>query len=123
MIRNIATAAVYVEDQARALLYWTRQVGFEVHREMPMGPHASWIEVGPRGGESCLVLYPKSMMEDWAERKPLSSCEDVQETYREMRHRGVPFSQEPRNMPWGPFAIFIDPEGNSFGPRGRSQAR
>ena len=40
MIQKIATAAVYVEDQQKALAFWTDQVGFEVHREMPMGPDA-----------------------------------------------------------------------------------
>ncbi len=64
MIQTIATAAVYVEDQQKALAFWTQQVGFEVHREKPMGPDASWIEVGPAGAASCLVLYPRSMMED-----------------------------------------------------------
>jgi lactoylglutathione lyase len=120
VIRKIATAAVYVADAEKAVLYWTRQVGFEVHREMPMGPHARWIEVGPRGAESCLVLYPKAMMEDWAERKPsiVFECEDIHKTHAEMRDRGVQFAQEPKEMPWGPFAIFVDPEGNWFGLRG-----
>jgi lactoylglutathione lyase len=87
-----------------------------------MGRHASWIEVGPRGAESCLVIYPKSMMEDWAERKPsiVFACEDVQKTYEVMHERGVQYTQEPKDMPWGPFAIFVDQEGNWFGLRGHS---
>jgi lactoylglutathione lyase len=122
MITKIATAAVYVEDQQKAVQFWTQQVGFEVHREHPMGPHASWIEVGPGNAQSCLVIYPKSIMQDWAERKPsiVFECEDVQSTYRELRDRGVQFTQEPKDMPWGPFAIFIDPDGNSFGLRGQT---
>jgi lactoylglutathione lyase len=48
MIRKIATAAVYVDDQHKAVEFWTKQIGFEVHRQQPMGPQGSWIEVGPR---------------------------------------------------------------------------
>lgn len=125
MIRSIATAAVYVGDQRKAVEFWTKQVGFEVHREKPMGPQASWIEVGPSGAESCLVIYPRSMMEDWAQRKPsiVFACDDIQETYEEMRGRGVDFTQPPKEMPWGPFAIFVDPDGNWFGLRGRLTSR
>ena len=36
-----------------------------------------------------------------------------------MAGRGVEFSQEPKEMPWGKFAIFLDPEGNWYGLRER----
>ena len=119
LIRKIATAAVYVEDQRKAVEFWTKQVGFRVHREKPMGPQMSWVEVGPPDAESCLVIYPKSMMEDWADRKPsiVFECEDIQKTFVGMRDRGVRFTQEPKALPWGPFAIFRDDEGNSYGLR------
>jgi predicted enzyme related to lactoylglutathione lyase len=119
MIQKIATAAVYVEDQQQALSFWTEQVGFEVRREMPMGPDARWIEVGPAGATSCLVLYPRSMMGDWAQRKPsiVFECASLQQTFEELRGRGVRFTQEPTAMPWGPFAIFEDTDGNWYGLR------
>jgi hypothetical protein len=47
MIRKIATAAVYADDQRKAVEFWTKQAGFKVHREKAMGHQASWIEVGP----------------------------------------------------------------------------
>ena len=119
MIAAIATVAVYVEDQERALAFWTRQVGFTVHRTRSMGPAGSWIEVGPRDGTSCLVLYPKAMMPDWAERKPsiVFRCDDVERTYHELADRGVHFSQPPRKMAWGLFASFKDVDGNELGLR------
>ena len=103
MIRKIATAAVYVDDQRKAVEFWTKQVGFKVHREKAMGHQASWIEVGPPDAESCLVIYPKSMMQDWAERKPsiVFKCENIQQTFAAMRDLGVKFAQEPKAMPWG----------------------
>ena len=120
MIAKIATAAVYVDDQQAAQKFWTEQVGFSVHRKQLMGPQGDWLEVGPKGAESCLVIYPKAMMEDWAERKPsvVFECENMQETHREMASRGVEFTQEPEKMPWGMFAIFNDLDGNWFGLKG-----
>ena len=117
---KIATVAVYVENQEEALKFWTEKVGFVVHRSQPMGPNPSWLEVGPEGAESCLVIYPKSMMKDWAERIPyvVFECEDIQRKYEEMTSRGVTFTQEPKEMAWGSFAIFLDTERNWFGLRG-----
>ena len=120
MISKIATAAVYVDDQPAALSFWTEQVGFEVRSRQSMGPSGEWLEVGPKGAESCLVVYPRSMMEDWAERKPsiVFECDDIQSTYEGMSSRGVVFTQEPEAMLWGKFAIFEDLDGNWFGLKG-----
>jgi lactoylglutathione lyase len=43
--------------------------------------------------------------------------EDIRKTFEEMRDRAVQFTQEPKEMPWGPFAIFLDPDGNWYGLR------
>lgn len=123
MIGKIATFAVYVTNQDKAVQFWGEQVGFEIRRDLPMGPEARWIEMAPPGAESRIVIYPKSMMEDWAERKPtmVFECDDIVKTHREMAARGVEFSQEPKEMPWGMFAIFLDPEGNWYGLREASK--
>ncbi len=119
MIAKIATAAVYVEDQQAALRFWTEAVGFSVHRSQSMGPEAEWLEVGPPGAESCVVIYPKAMMGDWEERRPsiVFECNDIRGAFEAMSSRGVEFTQEPTDMAWGPFAIFRDPDGNEFGLR------
>jgi predicted enzyme related to lactoylglutathione lyase len=59
------------------------------------------------------------MMQDWAERKPsiVFECDDVQKKYEQLSGRGVVFTQQPKRLPWGLFAIFMDTEGNWFGLR------
>lgn len=116
-IERIRTAAVYVSDQEQAVRFWTEKVGFELRDEKPMGPHARWIEIAPHGAESCLVIYPRALMKDWAERKSsiVFACRSVAATYELLRSRGVEFAQEPTAMPWGNFAAFVDPDGNWFG--------
>jgi predicted enzyme related to lactoylglutathione lyase len=119
---RIATVAIYVENQDVAMRFWTEQVGFTVRRQQPMGPQAAWIEVSAPGAESALVIYPRAMMADWAERKPsvVFDCEDIHATHARLAARGVHFTQPPKDMPWGLFAIFLDPEGNWFGLRQRT---
>ena len=46
--------------------------------------------------------------------------DDINETHKELAARGVPFSQEPADMAWGPFATFQDLDGNEFGLRQRT---
>ncbi len=116
MIGNIKTVAIYVADQEVAERFYTEQLGFEVRRRQAMGADASWLEMAPPGGESRVVLYPRSLMKDWAERKPsiVFGCEDVAAEHRTLSERGVVFTQEPAPMPWGTFAAFRDPDGNEF---------
>jgi lactoylglutathione lyase len=116
MIKQIATVAVYVKDQDKALQFWTEQVGFTVHADHPMGPNGRWIEVGPANAETKLVLYPQAMMPNWAELKPsvVFVCDDITATYERMKQNGVQFQGEPNKMPYGTFAIFKDLDGYEY---------
>jgi hypothetical protein len=100
MITTIATVAVYVEDQQKSVDFWTRQVGFRVHSSQSMGPEGSWIEVGPAESTACLVLYPKQIMPDWAERKPsvVFNADDMERSYAEMT--AAASSSPSRRRPW-----------------------
>jgi predicted enzyme related to lactoylglutathione lyase len=117
MIGAIKTVGIYVEDQQRAVEFYTEKLGFTVRRSLPVGPNANWIEVSPPGAESSLVLYPRSMMENWAELKPsvVFHCSDVEETCRQLEAAGVSITMPPTPLPWGTFAKFADPDGNEFG--------
>lgn len=116
MFKRISTVGVYVENQEAALRFWTEKVGFELRRNTPMGPGSAWVEVAPPGAETCLVIYPKSMMPNWSEMKPsiVFECADIQQAFETMKERGVEFLEEPRAMSWGTFARFRDEDGNEF---------
>lgn len=117
MIGPIKTIGIYVEDQAKSVEFYTEKLGFEVRKSIPMGPDANWIEVSPPGAETCLVLYPKSMMTNWAQLKPsvVFQCPDVEDTCLLLKSRGVSITMNPTQMGWGMFAMFVDPDGNEFG--------
>jgi lactoylglutathione lyase len=117
MIGPIKTVGIYVADQAKSVEFFTGKLGFEVRRSIPMGPDANWIEVSPPGAQTSLVLYPKSMMTNWAELKPsvVFHCRDVQETCLQLSAQGVEIKMNPTQLGWGMFATFLDPDGNEFG--------
>jgi predicted enzyme related to lactoylglutathione lyase len=117
MITRLKTQTVYVADQDKALAFYRDALGFEVRRDASMGPAGRWIELAPKGAESCLVLFPKSMMEDWDKRAPsiVFACADTVATCDELRRRGVELRKQPQKMGWGTFASFLDPDGNELG--------
>jgi lactoylglutathione lyase len=117
VIRNLKTLAVYVADQEKSLAFYRDQVGFEVRRDLPMGPLGRWIEVAPPGAESSIVLYPKAMMPDWDKRIPsiVFACDDTVATCAELVKRGVGLVKQPQKMAWGTFASIADLDGNELG--------
>jgi predicted enzyme related to lactoylglutathione lyase len=42
------------------------------------------------------------------------TVDDIQKTFEELKSRGVEFSQEPTQQPYGIDAGFRDPSGNAF---------
>ena len=72
MINKIGKITVYVDDQEQAKDFWLNKMGFVLKFEQPMGPNASWIEVGPSDDEfTTLVLYSKAAMEQQNPSDPL----------------------------------------------------
>jgi predicted enzyme related to lactoylglutathione lyase len=42
------------------------------------------------------------------------TCDDIEQTHRDLAERGVRFPMPPTEMPWGSWAMFEDPEGTRF---------
>lgn len=120
MIKNVATIALYVEDQQKAKQFWTSKAGFVVVAEHPMGPGAYWLEVAPPQAQTRFVLYPKAMMQGHESMKAsvVFECDDVLATYEQMKANGVVFVDEPKQMQWGTFVQFKDEDGHEFLMRG-----
>jgi predicted enzyme related to lactoylglutathione lyase len=117
MITKASTAGIYVSDQDQALDFYTNKLGFEKLTDEPMGSDARWIEVAPAGAQTRLVLYTPPGQEDriGTFSNVIFSCDDMNSTYQELKGRGVEFSENPSEQPWGIWAQFKDPDGNEFG--------
>ncbi|OLS33553.1 VOC family protein [Bacillus sp. MRMR6] len=119
MINKIGKISVYVHNQEEAKEFWLQKLGFVLKLEQPMGPNASWIEVGPSDNEfTTLILYSKSAMEQQQPSKVahpsvLFSTTDIELAYEEMQQKGVKVGEMLR-MPFGTMFTFYDQDGNEY---------
>ena len=122
MALRINVTSVMVDDQRKALAFYTGVLGFVKKTEIPMG-EVSWLTVvapgAPDGVE--LVLEPDShpaagpfkraLVEDGI---PFTSfaVDDVTAEYKRLRAAGVRFTQEPTDLGPVTVATFDDTCGN-----------
>ena len=114
--------SVMVEDQEKALLFYTSNLGFEKMADIPMGPFR-WLTVtspdGVAGAE--LVLEPMGFPPSRAYQKAMFEAgipalalitEDIASDFERLKERGVRFRGEPVSM--GPITsvTFEDTCGN-----------
>ena len=101
MITNVGTIGVNVRDQQRALEFYTQKLGFQVFRNDPMEPGSEsprWIEVGPAGAQTHLVLFTPPGLEDRIGTFSgyVFHCDDIRKTVEELRSRGVELAEDLR---------------------------
>jgi len=116
MITQVKFVGIPTRDQAKALKFYTTQLGFEVATDQPFNEKQRWIELRIGNSPTRVVLFTPPGHEDriGTQFNGSLACDDVEATYRQLKQRGVEFVAEPTKQPWGTFAIFKDPDGNSF---------
>jgi catechol 2,3-dioxygenase-like lactoylglutathione lyase family enzyme len=128
---KIANAQLWVHDQDEALAFYTQKLGMEVHSDvtLPEMGDFRWLTVGPAGSDVSIVLMaiPGPPVMDPATADQLRdlmakgfagtvflTTEDCRAAYAELKDRGVEFTEEPEERPYGIDSGFRDPSGNSF---------
>jgi predicted enzyme related to lactoylglutathione lyase len=116
MRMRVKFVTIPVTDQERALKFYTEQVGFAVITDQPFGDGMRWIELEPPGAETRVVLFTADAHKllIGTPSNITFGTDDVRKTYTEMKARGVEFTGPPTEQPWGTFAQFRDPDGNTF---------
>jgi predicted enzyme related to lactoylglutathione lyase len=116
MITQLKFVSIPTRDQARALDFYTEQLGFEVATDQKFDDKQRWIELRIGNSATRVVLFTPPGHEEriGAFFNGSFACDDVQATYRQLTARGVEFVSPPQKQPWGEFAIFKDPDGNQF---------
>ncbi|WP_018548352.1 VOC family protein [Streptomyces sp. LaPpAH-108] len=119
---RINLASVFVDDQAKALRFYTDMLGFVKKSDVPLGEHR-WLTVvspeQPDGTELVLEpdvhpaakAYTAALAEDGIPATSFA-VDDVRAEYARLRGLGVRFTQEPVDM--GPVvtAVLDDTCGN-----------
>jgi predicted enzyme related to lactoylglutathione lyase len=116
MIKQIKFVSIPVRDQNRALDFYTEKLGFTIITDQPFDEKQRWIELRVPKAETRVVLFTAE-----GDEKRIGSfmnmsysCDDIDETYKELTARGVEFDGPPKKESWGMFAMFKDSEGNRF---------
>jgi catechol 2,3-dioxygenase-like lactoylglutathione lyase family enzyme len=122
MTLRINVTSVMVDDQRKALAFYTDVLGFVKKTEIPMG-EVSWLTVvspeSPDGVELSLESdshpaarpFKHALVEDGI---PFTSfaVADVQAEYERLRAAGVRFTQQPTDLGMVTVATFDDTCGN-----------
>jgi catechol 2,3-dioxygenase-like lactoylglutathione lyase family enzyme len=131
MITQLTSTGVWVHDQDEALAFYTDKLGLEVREDVtvPEMGNFRWLSVGVPGQEVSITLLeipgpPVFDAETQAALKTLLAkgalgglffaADDIHATYEELKGRGVEFSQEPSQQPYGIDAGFRDTSGNQM---------
>jgi catechol 2,3-dioxygenase-like lactoylglutathione lyase family enzyme len=131
MLKTLTNVNVWVHDQDEALAFYTEKLGFELRDDVTVAEMGNfrWLTVGLPGQDVALALLavPGPPVFDDETRAALQtivakgaagglffSTDDIQKSYEELKSKGVEFSQEPTQQPYGIDAGFRDPSGNQM---------
>ena len=123
MSLKVKLCSVLVDDQDKALEFYTNVLGFLKKTEIDMG-EAKWLTVvSPDSDYVEVVLEPKFALEEAKTYTkalkekgiPLTAFEvdDIHKVYKELKEKGVHFKSEPKDVGDGTMiAVFDDTCGN-----------
>ena len=129
---KIATTQLWVHDQDEALAFYTQKLGMEVVQDVtvPEMGNFRWLTVAPKGQQEVAIVLmaipgaPVMDPETGEQVRQLMgkgfagtvflTTEDCKATVAELKSRGVEFTEEPEDRPYGLDAGFRDPSGNNF---------
>jgi uncharacterized glyoxalase superfamily protein PhnB len=129
---KLTNAQLWVHDQDEALDFYTKKLGMEVRADVTLPEMGGfrWLTVGPASQPEIAITLmaipgPPVMDAETAEQVRslmakgfagtiFLTTDDVQADYEQLKARGVEFSEEPEERPYGIDSGFTDPSGNSF---------
>ncbi len=119
---KIKMASVYVDDQAKALCFYTEVLGFVKKADFSQGPFR-WLTVAspeePEGTELQLALndnpaakaYQQAMFQQ-GQPAMMFFTDDVKGDYERIKARGAEFTMTPTDVTGSTIAKLIDTCGN-----------
>jgi predicted enzyme related to lactoylglutathione lyase len=119
---KIKVTSLYVDDQDKALRFYTEVLGFAKKTDFSQGPFR-WLTVAspedPDGTELQLALndnptakaYQQAMFQQ-GQRAAMFNTDDLQADYERMRARGAEFTMPPMDVTASKIAVLNDTCGN-----------
>jgi predicted enzyme related to lactoylglutathione lyase len=119
---KIKLTSIYVDDQEKALRFYTEVLGFTKKADVSNGPYR-WLTVGspeePEGAELQLALndnppakaYQQAIFEQ-GQPAAMFSTDDVRADYERIKARGAGFTTPPTDVTASTIAMLDDTCGN-----------
>jgi predicted enzyme related to lactoylglutathione lyase len=131
MLTKLTYVQVWVHDQDEALAFYTQKLGMELREDVtvPEMGNFRWLTVGIPGQDVSITLMAipgppvfdeetrdqiRTLLAKGASGGLFFTTDDAQKSYEELKKRGVEFTQEPTEQPYGIDAGFRDASGNHF---------
>jgi predicted enzyme related to lactoylglutathione lyase len=127
MFNAITHSAIYVLDQDEALDFYVGKLGLEVNTDVDLG-FMRWLTINVPGHPEREILLekpgPPAMSEETAQQVRelvtkgatsgwfILTTDDCRKTYETLLARGVEFTEEPTERPYGIDCGLRDPFGN-----------
>jgi catechol 2,3-dioxygenase-like lactoylglutathione lyase family enzyme len=118
---QVKLVSVIVDDQEKALRFYTEVLGFRRKTEIPLAEH-KWVTLVSKEGPPVeLALEPNAHPAARAFQKAIYDDEiplltffsdDVQKESEALLEKGVVFRVPPTQAAWGTYAVFEDTCGN-----------
>ncbi len=119
---RVSLSSILVDDQEKALKFYTEKLGFVKKTDMPVGDFRWLTVVSPNGPDGIeLVLEPMAFQPSREYQKALFEAgipltafisDDIQGEYDLLKQRGVSFRSEPQQMGTITTVLFEDTCGN-----------
>ena len=119
---KIKVTTLYVDDQEKAVKFYTEVMGFVKKTDFSQGPYR-WVTVAtaedPNGGEVQLALNNNAAAKAWQEAQfaqkqaaMMFFTDDIKGDYEKIKGRGAEFTMPPTDVTGSTIAMLKDTCGN-----------
>lgn len=107
-LMRLATMAIVVRDDRKAMKWWKEKLGVRVVTKYP-----GWVTVAPRGANVHLHLCPDAPPEK-GNTGISFRAKGVAKHEKALRKKGVKITVPTTKEEWGTYLMFADADGNEF---------
>lgn len=123
MHRHLASIAILIDDYDAAIDYYTRELGFVLVEDTPLGPGKRWVRVAPSPQAQTSLLLARAA--DDEQRAHIGDqcggrvflflhTPSFDADFARLVAKGVLFETPPRHEPYGKVAVFRDRYGHRW---------
>jgi uncharacterized glyoxalase superfamily protein PhnB len=121
-MNTLGMIAIIVDDYDNAISHFVNDLGFSLIEDSVLSPEKRWVVVAP-SQDGAKILLAKASNE--AQRAVIGNStggrvgyflytKDFNKTFQSFKSKGIEFTEEPRQEPYGQVVVFRDKFGNKW---------